>query len=167
MVAPTGAPAERYKRRVETRAPATKASRAKTWATVGILLAGIAGLLLWIEPWNSSPLEITSVQNERVDLVQLPGADGCFWRFDIEIANNADEQVWITSVELFLGGRPMRPEDSYGFIAPGVTSAIPIDLFLGDPDPDGRCPTAAALDHSPLDIVHATTSDIFTATASF
>jgi hypothetical protein len=165
---PSGSSADRYKRRVESRpAPTSTGGRGKALATAVVLLAGIAGLLLWLQPWSSAPLDVKSVQNERVDLVELIGANGCFWRFDVEIANTVDERVWITSVELFLNDELVRPDIAYGFIDPGVESSIPVEIFLGDTGGTGVCPAARTIDHSKVDVVHATIGDIFTAGTTF
>lgn len=155
---PSASSTDRYKRRVEHRSSTPTPGRGTALAVAGVVIAGVAGLLLWLQPWNSTPLEITSVESERVELVERAGADACFWRFSIEIANNADERVWITAVELFLNNDPVRPDNVYGIIEPDVASAIPIEIYVGQPNA-GQCLTTADVSHSAISVRHATIGD--------
>jgi len=161
------APADRYKRRVETRAPAAETGSGRSLAIATVLIAAIAGLLLWLQPWKSTPLELTAITNERVELIEVAGPSACVWRFDIEIKNTTDERVWITSVDMFLNDEAVRPKFAFGFIDGGVESAMPVEVFLGSANANGRCPAVAGLDHSPIDVVHATVGESSTASIAF
>ena len=108
-VEPVSVPSARYKRRIEPPGHSSRSANRMTWVFVGLVLAAVVGLVLWLQPWKSTPLDVVSVQNERVELTEFPGADGCFWRFDVEIANTTNEQVWITGVEVFLNDQIQRP----------------------------------------------------------
>ena len=167
-VEPAAVSNSRYKRRIEQPAPSSgTTSNATTWVFVGLAVAAIVGLLLWLQPWKSTPLDVVSVQNERVDLAEFPGANGCFWRFEIEIANTANERVWVTGVELFMNDQIVRPEVNFGSLQPGIESAIPVEVFLGNTQANGRCLVPERIDHSPVDVLHATLDEMFTARIAF